>query len=410
MAKNYSAIYDSTNDASALEARFYLKKETTRGTLLAPTGADFLFTLAGSSISFNQPFEASPHRSGRHLNNVIKKKKEQTWAIQTYVNINTAVSAGTTELDPAVRELWKSLLGRETVSSGVIYDSNNAPDITFSLYEVGDKWARQAAGCFVNNMTAEFPGDGESTLSWEGAGKDALLIGIGKSTANNNAGNTITVQSTEGKRFRIGGLVMLIEANGTTRSADTPDGSPRKITNVVGDVVTVDGAVLADADGSMTPVYLCYYEPASPVGIDNPQTGLVGSVAITGLPDQCPRSVTISFANDHELVNYCFGEDSLANPYFVPGDRLKCMVSITMNLNAEIVEFFNKVQDFTAQDVEVILGDATTRHLKIDLPKVLFPVPAFEVPDTGSIPVEFADGMALQTALDAADEVTVSYL
>ena len=39
----------------------------------------------------------------------------------------------------------------------------------------------------------------------------------------------------------------------------------------------------------------------------------------------------------------------------------------------------------------------------------IFNVPAIPVPDTGSVPVSF-EGMALQTALEAADEVTVTYI
>jgi hypothetical protein len=48
------------------------------------------------------------------------------------------------------------------------------------------------------------------------------------------------------------------------------------------------------------------------------------------------------------------------------------------------------------------------RFLEIDLPKVIFQVPSIDVPETGSIPVSF-EGTAYQTALDAADEIVVSY-
>jgi hypothetical protein len=67
------------------------------------------------------------------------------------------------------------------------------------------------------------------------------------------------------------------------------------------------------------------------------------------------------------------------------------------------------LKDFSGEDIEVILGDSTGRHLKIDLPKVIFPIPEIAVPETGSIPVSFT-GTANQTALDAADEITLSYL
>jgi hypothetical protein len=45
----------------------------------------------------------------------------------------------------------------------------------------------------------------------------------------------------------------------------------------------------------------------------------------------------------------------------------------------------------------------------MEVPKAIFPVPEIPVPDTGTIPVTFT-GNAYQTTLDAADEVTVSFL
>ena len=410
--KNYASIYNSTNDAIALEQRWYVKQETTRGELIAPVDADFFFTLGGGTIEFSQPFESSPHRSGRGHLDIIKKKKECSWSFPTYININTGVAAGTTELDPAVRTLWKSMLGKETVSSGVQF-TRSIPDLTFSLFECGDKFARQARGAFVQGANMQFPGDGEATIEWSGAAKDALYLGIGQSTADNNGGNTVTLETGDGAQFSqaVGGLVMLIEADGTTRSADTPNGSPRKIVSVVGDVVTLDGAALADADGSgvSAPIYLSYYEPATPTAINNPQTGLVGSFAITGYSGiHCARSIGVNLQNNHELVNYCYGMDALDAPFYVPGDRMTAEVSFEMNMSKDLVGFFNSVQGFDSHEMQVILGLSTTRHLDIDLPKVRFPVPSFSVPDTGSIPVTFT-GTAYQTALDADDEISVYY-
>jgi hypothetical protein len=412
MAKNYADIYNSSNDAIALEQRWYVKAETTRGELIAPTDSDFLYTLGGGQIEFSQPFESSPHRSGRGHLDIIKKKKECTWSFPTYININTGVAAGTTELDQAVRTLWTSMLGKETVSSGVQF-TRTVPDITFSLFECGDKFARQSRGAFVQGANMQFPGDGEATIEWSGAAKDALYLGIGKSVADNNGGNTVTLETGDGGQFKkaIGGLVMIIEANGTTRSADTPNGTPRKIVSVVGDVVTLDGAALADADGSglNAPIYLSYYEPAAPTAINNPQTGLVGSFTIDGHDGlHCARSIGLNLQNNHELVNYCYGMDALDSPFFVPGDRMTAEVSFEMNMSKAMVAFFNDVQDFVAQTLEVILGDTATRHLDIDLPKVRFPVPSFSVPDTGSVPVTF-QGTAYMTALDANDEISVYY-
>lgn len=219
--------------------------------------------------------------------------------------------------------------------------------------------------------------------------KTSLLVGIGRSVADNNAGNTVTVGTGEGSRFPVGAKVMIIEADGTTRSADTPDGTPRTVVSVAGDVVTLDGAALADADGSVlnAPVYLCYYEPATPVAIDNPQTGLQGSITIAGLGSaDCVRSGTINMVNNHEVQDFCYGEEGLGGRLFTPGGRFTAEISLELNLNHDLVEFLNGIRDFAGEDITLILGDSAGRHLQIEVPKAIFPVPEISVPDTGTIP------------------------
>ena len=120
MSKNYASIYANSGDSSALNQRFYLKEEVVKGQMAVPAAADYFFALAGGSISFSQPIVSSPHRSGRHNNNTIKEKKALEWSLPTMVNINAAAAQGTAELEPALRVLWKSLLGRETVPGAVV--------------------------------------------------------------------------------------------------------------------------------------------------------------------------------------------------------------------------------------------------------------------------------------------------
>ena len=413
MAKDYAALHASTNDSIALEQKFYIKEESTRGVLAVPVGTDFFFTLSGGSVNFTQPVESSPHRSGRHHTSVIKQKTTTEWSFPTFFNIDTTLgTAGTAEIDPSLRTLYKSLLGEEDTTGGSpVYTSGIDPSITFSIYEVGDKWSIQAPGSFVESGNATFPGDGQAQIEWAGSSKTALTVGLGRSDVDNNTGNTVTVGTGEGARFPVGAKVMLIESDGTTRSADTPDGSPREVTDQTGDVITLDGAALADADGSGTPVYLVYYEPESPTAINDPQTGLQGSISVVGLSTvtNCVRSFGLNMVNNHELQDFCYGEEGLGGRLFTPGGRFTAELSMELNMNDELVEFLNNIRDFQGEDITLILGDAAGRHLQIEVPKAIFPVPEIAVPDTGTIPVTFT-GNAYQTALDAADEVTISFL
>ncbi len=412
MAKNFATIYGSTNDAISLEQKFFVKLESTRGELVVPANADYIFTLGGGAIEYSQPFESSPHRSGRHHRNIIKNKKETSWGFPTFFNIDTTLgAASSSEIDTGMRLLWKSLFGYEDATAGAQYKVTT-PDLTFSIYENGDKFAKQSRGGFVQSCNMTFPGDGQAQAEWAGAAKDAFLVGIGKSTTDNNSGQTVTLVSGDGGQFKkaVGAKVMIIEADGTTRSADTASGTARTITAVSGDVITLDGAALADADGSglNAPIYLCYYEPSAPAAINNPQTGLEGSFTISGLGAQCARSLSVNVTNDHELVAYCYGSDSLSGSIFVPGSRCTIEVSVEMNMNKTLLSFFHNVENFESQNLQIILGSALTRHLDIDLPKVFFSVPSFTVPETGSVPVTFT-GNAYETAEGAEDEISLHF-
>ena len=410
MAKSYPSLYASGNDSIALEQKMFLKVESVRGTMALPTGADFLFHVGGGSVNFSQPVESSPHKSGRHNTSVIKQKTTTAWTLPTFFNIDTTLGgAGAAELDPAARLLHRSMFGFENVVPSPVYDASVPPNDTFTIMEIGDVWAKQAPGCFVDSANMTFPGDGQAQTEWAGMGKTVYLVGIGKSVTA-NAANTVTLATGEGARFPVGAKVMIIDAL-NAKSTDTPAGTARNVTAVAGDVVTLDGAALADADGTVTAVYLVYFEPESPVAINDPQTGLTGSITITGYGtiDNCVRSMSVNCTNNHEPQDFCYGEAGLGGPLFTPGGRLNVEVSLELNLNKDLVGFLNHLRDFSGDEITLILGSATGRHLQIEIPKVIFPVPEIPVPESGTIPVTFT-GNALQTGLDAADEITISYL
>lgn len=410
--KNFASLYASANPVIALSQKFFIKEEVTRGTMVAPLDGSFIWHLEGASINFSQPKSSSPHKSGRHNTDVILEKKSGEFSLPLFFNVDTAAVQGVAEVDQGVRTLMKSMFGKEDTTAGVKFTSVEDPSITFSMFENGDKFAKQGSGCVVESCNMEFPGDGQAKMTFDGRVKNVLNVGIGKSVTA-NAANTVTLgTATEAKRFPIGAMVMIIEANGTTRSADTPNGSPRIVTasDPVTGIVTLDGAVLADADGTVTPVYLCYYEPATPTGINNPLTGLKGTVTVDNVPaGVCFRSVTVNCVNNHEYVDYCFGKDTLGDDIFVAGGRLQVDVTLETNLNAKLIEYINDKGQFVADEVELVLGDAAGRHFKIALPKVIYDVPAITIPASGSVPISMA-GMALQTGLDVGDEIEASYL
>lgn len=408
MAKNYAAAYNDVNDSSALEQRFYLTEELVAGVVQIPVNTSFFYSKSGGSLSFTQANNSSSHRSGRHNNNTIVDKSSSEWSLSTYFNIDELAVNGAASIDLPIKWLLKSLLGKQVLTTDAVYDTSVTPGYYASIFEVGDKWSKQSRGAWVDGCKMSFPGDGQAMSDWSGKAFDVLFCGISKSVTANIA-NTVTVALGEGKRFPVGSQVMIIKADGVTRSTDTAAGTARKVVSVSGDIVTLSGAVLADADGSvaLTPVYLSYYEPAAPTAIDNPVVGLVGDFTADRLPlGYCLRKLELDIQNNHEVKNYCYGHDGIEG--FVPGGRVNIGVSADLNLSSDLVEFYNDVRARLPNNWLLKLGSSTGRHLEILLPKIIFQVPAITVPETGSIPVTFS-GTAYQTALDAADEIKVSF-
>ena len=113
MAKNFATIFANTGDSIALEQKFFAVEEVTKGTLVGPTDSDFFFTQGGGTITHTQPKQSSPHRSGRHNTDIFVEKKVTEWSLPTFVNIDTGVAAGATEVEDGIKLLWKSMLGKE---------------------------------------------------------------------------------------------------------------------------------------------------------------------------------------------------------------------------------------------------------------------------------------------------------
>lgn len=413
MAKNFANIFNSTGDASALEQKIFIKEESVRGTLAIPTGTDALLPESGTTVNFSQTKRSSTVKSGRHNTTLLKDKTQTEWTINSLVHIDTTQGSPTSaEVDQAYRTLHKSMWGNEDLTAGAVYKPTT-PDITFSIYENGDVMAKQASGCFVEGTTLNLPGDGDANMEFTGFGKTTLNVGIARSVANNDGGNDVTLDvADDASRFPVGAYVMIIEADGTTRSADTPDGSPRQVTasNDGTGVVTLSGAALADADGSVTEIYLAYYEPETVTVINDPITGLVGSVTIDNLSGvNCVRNVTLTATNNHTLYDSCYGEKGLGGPLFAAGGRVDIEIELELLLNKPFVNYLAGKTEFEPDDIDVVLGDVAGRHLKLDLPKVIYDFPSIEIPESGNVPVTMS-GMAFQTALDAEDELTLSYI
>jgi hypothetical protein len=378
-----------------------------------PGNADLILIKGSGSLTESQELLDSEHKSGRHNTSYILGKSDENWSFPTYFNLNKSALNGSAAIDTPMKVLLESALGKTSVglvNSEFIANASAAPDVTFTMMEVGDVSAKQAIGGYVEESEFNLPGDGQAMANFSGKAGSVTIVGIGKSTTIQAATNVFTCDDVgEGKNFPIGSYVMIIKADGVTRSTDTATLTARKVTAVTAGAVTLDGAALtADSNGGpSTPVYLVYYEPPAPVAVDAPETGLVGDIISTKLPaGYCFRSLTIKCTNNHEPVDYCFGTKGLHAPFYIASGRLMVTASAELNWSKKIVSFYNRVKANESVDILAVLGAPTGRRFEFSLPKIYFSVPAVETPESGSIPVTF-EGKGYQTVLDAADEIEV---
>jgi hypothetical protein len=366
---------------------------------------DFLLYTTGGP-TFNQPIEPSPHRSGRfYTPNVVKQKKVVELSFQTLVNMQGAAGDS---LDKAVRLLWESLLGSETVTPSVSIDYRQAlPNKFFSLVRVSTIFAEYYTGCFVNDMTMTFPGDGVATEDWSGAGATRLIAGIARVDGAVVANDTATVDAGHELRYDLNVPVMIVAADGRTITAGA-DGSLTVLAlDEVLHTVQLSAAVDIEDNG-----YIAPWHPGAvqQTARENIYTDLEGSFKFdykAPSSNICVTNIVLGFTNNHTLVNNCFGTDG--NQGFVAGSRMDMNLAVTVDLSNENFAEVVQTSKFNGFSPEIILGNsASGRYLRIRAEKWITAVPTIEVPEEGTTPVTL-EGSLHESSAGAQDPVVVSY-
>lgn len=411
--KNFATLYNSQNLSSAIEQSIFVKTETQKALAIAPLGTDAIEQTA-ANVAFAEPRDPSPHKSGRDHVSLIRRKNSTEISLTTAVNIDTSLGGPTSgQIDQAMRALLLNTLGFETETPNLRYNNSEAPDDSFTMLDNGDKQANQAIGAFIQTMTINIPGADIPTFEFTGMAKTAFNAGIGVSTSDNNGGNIISLDNiNEACRFEVGALVMVIKADGLTRSDDTATGTFRRVvsSNEANGQVELDGAVLADSDGSGGAIYLAYYEPEGVTKINDIQTDLTGDVVVGSLPaGNCVRSMSITLNNNHEVEDDCYGESGLTDALYAASDKFTVEVSIELNLNDDLVEFITKRKNFELENVVATIGSTTGRRMQITMARLQLNVPAVVRPETGRVPVTF-EGIALASDSGAGDAIVIDYL
>lgn len=365
-------------------------------------GGNFLFmTKAGIKVS--QPFEMSEHRTGRQASNIIKKKIVAEGDVEMYVNMDTL--GGTPDIDTPVEDLLENILGRKVSAGGIIrFDANDPPSSFLSVLQGNNTFGRAFTGGYAKSLKISLPGDGEAKMTLPLKLRDGKYASISQLDGAIVASDSVVTNANEANKFETGSRVMLVDVDGRTVLYGA-DGS-LTFTRTGASTGTLSSSVSMDDDTYMIPWLPHQFDQN---GIDNPVTGLSGSVSLDGGSTTIEeiRSVEISFDPKVEDQDNYYGADG--NRGRVVGGRAEITLDIDIMLSVSQAQHITEAKRFVAKDVLVTLGDSTGRHVRFVFPNVQFQVPDVEIPDEGSVPLKLS-GKCLQSYVGALDAFAIEYV
>ena len=370
-------------------------------------GADdqdfFLYTTGG--INFSQPVESNPHRTGRFHSDVIKSKKVVEFDMDAMLNMSG--SAGDS-LDNAIRVLYESMTGKETVVAGTQIDyEQDLPNFTFSVVKASTIFAEYFDGCYVKDYTLTAPGDAPVTQKFTGMGSDGSIAGIGQLDGAVVSSAIVTLVSAPYKhaeRFTVGAKVMAVDTDGRTILYGADGSLSVSSVDLVLNQITLSSPIdLSDA------AYIVFWHPGAmqQTGRDNIYTDLEGSFKFTSSGNEvCATNIELSLVNDHQDLNNCFGDD--ANKGFAAANRATWSLSVTLDLSGENIGDLIQSRNFGGLDGDLIIGDIAGRHLVVDFRKWIVSVPTIDLPENGTTPVTF-EGNLYQSSPGSRDPIKLSF-
>lgn len=276
-----------------------------------------------------------------------------------------------------------------------------------TITKVLDNIVQVFTGCFANDVTFEFPGTAEGTITIGGMGKTEYASGYSTIPGATLIGDpTITVATGTGKRFNINTRV-LISAEGANTDEVV------LITGVAGDVLTITRAqagTAASAHGAGAEVGP--YQPTSTTA-GSPISGTVGEFIIVGLTGATRalstaeiQSLTLSMTNNGSLRNNAFGTDS-ASGFMV--QKREVTFSMTLYLRREIVGLYNESKVFTNKEMMIQLGKFSGAVCAAYIDKGEVTIPAVEGGGDEDVAITI-EGGGYGSLTGGNDELFVAYI
>jgi len=357
------------------------------GTLVHPAGGDAIKVLSCKMNISQERKDRLEKGSTRSIISRFTGRKSADWSIEKY-----SLPSGSKGTKPDDAVLWEAMFGKEEVhqDTSVDYILLAEPSISLSIFNDVGPHREAICGAVPSKWSFKFGGGDEPKVTFSGEAKDHYLCG--SDTLAEDATTTTAITVADARQFAID---MLIKVGTEDNSA-----AGFKITeiNYGTNVLTLNAQVASQSSGAaVVPL------PLTPTTIGNVIPVIVGNVKI-GTPEILITGCSFDVDQKVGLRNDEFGSESASGFRHPDFREVTCSLDLYFKKNA--AKWLNDAKRFTAQDIEVNLGDTEGYKMEIDANQVEFEIPNIDVPDSDECTISLA-GKCLGSA--GEDEIVVKF-
>ena len=380
----------SEDYAYGREEIVYVTEESSSayGTLVQPSAGDAMKVLK-SDMNFKQERKDRPEKgSSRSIISRFTGRKTADWSVEKYI-----LPSGVKGTKPDDALLWESMFGSEEVHSAqsVDYLLLAEPSMSLSIFREAGHFREAVSGAVPSKWSLKFGGGDEPKVTFSGEAKDHYLISSDVLTAD--ATGTTVIEVTDARQYCTGMIIKVGTEDNSSAGflINSIDYTLNKL--------TLNAQVTSQATGAaVIPL------PITPTTTGDVIPVIIGSFKLnngTVYITECGFDID----NKVKLRNDEFATSS-ARGYRHTEFR-EVTSNFTLYFEKGAAKWANDAKRFTAQDIEVNLGDTDGCKLEIDANQVEFEIPNIEVPDNDECTLPIT-GKCLGSA--GEDEIKVVFL
>jgi hypothetical protein len=370
----------------------YVARESANafGSLVYPAGADAINVLKADFGFKQERGDIRPKGATRSLIDRVTRRKTADWSIEKYLLPSGDIGG---DVPPDDYSLWEAAFGAVD-QTGMIFSLAAEPALSLTLMRKYGPHLEIIYGAVPSKWGLKFGGGDDPKVTFSGQAADQWFGGANDlDTLAEAATATDEIVVHDASLFALGmKIVVGDEDNGG-------DGFVITDIDLLTNTLTLDDPVTSqDEDAAVIPLALI------PETAGNVIPVVIGTVKFNGDPVYITGA---SFDLDQKVKmrNDEYGTDK-ARGFRHPDFRdVSCSLDLWFEKGA--AAWLNDAKRFTAQDIEVVLGNAAGSMMQIDCNQVEFTIPKPEYPDTDEGKIALA-GKCLGD--DGEDEISVTFM